>query len=169
VGRISTWLTESEIFKNQVLSGPESTDNPSQEMSERRDYGQKQYQNLIETRRIKSVSKSFILRVHEVLTRDKCSRNKYSRCLRRFQPLLFESRIGVSRWYAGRIREGYRPHPRRWRGSWVFRRTQRPPDCVRYCIRDNEATCSSLTIPLSRPSLPHREVPQLFRHSYQFS
>ncbi|PYV52746.1 MAG: CRISPR-associated endonuclease Cas1 [Acidobacteria bacterium] len=24
------------------------------------------------------------------------------------------SRIGVSRWYAGRIREGYRPHPRHW-------------------------------------------------------
>src|SRR5262245_37204479 len=24
------------------------------------------------------------------------------------------SRIGVSRWYAGRIREGHRPHPRHW-------------------------------------------------------
>jgi len=24
------------------------------------------------------------------------------------------SRIGVSRWYAGRIRKGYRPHPRHW-------------------------------------------------------
>jgi len=22
--------------------------------------------------------------------------------------------ISVSRWYAGRIREGYRPHPRHW-------------------------------------------------------
>jgi CRISPR-associated endonuclease Cas1 len=39
----------------------------------------------------------------------------------RVQPLLAEisssiiaSRIGVSRWYAGRIREGYRPHPRHW-------------------------------------------------------
>ncbi len=38
------------------------------------------------------------------------------------QPLLsavstsvIRSRIGVSRWYAGRIREGYRPHPRHWR------------------------------------------------------
>jgi len=37
------------------------------------------------------------------------------------QPLLakiptaaIRSRIGVSRWYAGRIREGYRPHPRFW-------------------------------------------------------
>ena len=25
------------------------------------------------------------------------------------------SRIGVSRWYAGRIRPGYRPHPRHWK------------------------------------------------------
>ena len=25
------------------------------------------------------------------------------------------SRIDVSRWHAGRVREGYRPHPRRWR------------------------------------------------------
>jgi CRISPR-associated endonuclease Cas1 len=37
------------------------------------------------------------------------------------QPLLagvstsaIRSRIGVSRWYAGRIRKGYRPHPRHW-------------------------------------------------------
>jgi len=37
------------------------------------------------------------------------------------QPLLagvstsaLRSRIGVSRWYAGRIRQGYRPHPRHW-------------------------------------------------------
>jgi hypothetical protein len=64
-------LTESEILKDEVLSGTEGTDNPSQEMSERHDYGQNHGQNLIETRRIKLVSKSFILRVHEVLTRDK--------------------------------------------------------------------------------------------------
>ncbi len=39
----------------------------------------------------------------------------------RIQPLLaniptstIRSQIGVSRWYAGRIREGYRPHPRHW-------------------------------------------------------
>jgi hypothetical protein len=24
------------------------------------------------------------------------------------------AQIGISRWYAGRIREGYRPHPRHW-------------------------------------------------------
>ena len=40
----------------------------------------------------------------------------------RIQPLLagmsnssIVSRIGVSPWYAGRIRHGYRPHPRHWR------------------------------------------------------
>jgi|HubBroStandDraft_6_1064221.scaffolds.fasta_scaffold51540_3 hypothetical protein len=39
----------------------------------------------------------------------------------RIQPLLasvptsvIRSRIGVSRWYASRIRQGYRPHPRHW-------------------------------------------------------
>ncbi len=42
--------------------------------------------------------------------------------LKRIQPLLagvstsvIRSRIGVSRWYASRIRQGYRPHPRHWR------------------------------------------------------
>ena len=40
----------------------------------------------------------------------------------RIQPLLaaisasaIARQISVSRWYAGRIREGYRPHPRHWR------------------------------------------------------
>jgi hypothetical protein len=40
------------------------------------------------------------------------------------QPLLagvsnsvIRSRIGVSRWYASRIRQGYRPHPRHWQCS----------------------------------------------------
>ena len=40
---------------------------------------------------------------------------------RKVQPLLatvstskIAATIGVSRWYAGRIRQGYRPHPRRW-------------------------------------------------------
>jgi hypothetical protein len=53
-------LTESEIFKDEALSGTESTDNPSEEMSERRDCGQDHGQNLIEIRRIKlSPSHSF--------------------------------------------------------------------------------------------------------------
>ncbi|HEU0050028.1 MAG TPA: hypothetical protein VFQ43_20735, partial [Nitrososphaera sp.] len=40
----------------------------------------------------------------------------------KIQPLLaniatasIRSRIGVSRWYASRIRQGHRPHPRHWR------------------------------------------------------
>jgi hypothetical protein len=40
---------------------------------------------------------------------------------RKIQPLLsktatsvIRTRIGVSRWYASRIRQGYRPHPRHW-------------------------------------------------------
>ena len=39
----------------------------------------------------------------------------------KIQPLLagvstsaIRAQIGVSRWYAGRIRQGYRPHPRHW-------------------------------------------------------
>src|ERR1035437_1950786 len=41
---------------------------------------------------------------------------------KQIQPLLADistsairSRIAVPRWYAGRIRQGYRPHPRHWR------------------------------------------------------
>jgi CRISPR-associated endonuclease Cas1 len=37
--------------------------------------------------------------------------------LARMSSSAIASRIGVSRWYAGRIREGYRPHPRHW---WVL-------------------------------------------------
>ena len=32
-------LTESQIFKDEVLSGPESADHPPEEMPERRDHG----------------------------------------------------------------------------------------------------------------------------------
>ena len=45
----------------------------------------------------------------------------------RIQPLLARissssvaSRIGVSRWYAGRVRRGYRPHPRHWQALAVL-------------------------------------------------
>ena len=48
-------LTESEIFKGEVRSGTESTDNPSLEMSERRDYSQNHDQNLIEIRRLQVI------------------------------------------------------------------------------------------------------------------
>ena len=32
----------------------------------------------------------------------------------RLSGVTIASRIGVSRWYAGQIRKGYRPHPRHW-------------------------------------------------------
>jgi hypothetical protein len=42
--------------------------------------------------------------------------------MQRIQPLLANTRmsdirkaLGVSKWYASKIRQGYRPHPRRWR------------------------------------------------------
>lgn len=35
--------------------------------------------------------------------------------LRKVSTSAIRSQIGVSRWYAGRIRQGYRPHPRHWR------------------------------------------------------
>jgi hypothetical protein len=47
--------------------------------------------------------------------------------LAKIQPLLVRKssseiakHIGVSRWYAGRIREGYRPHPRHWQALAQF-------------------------------------------------
>jgi hypothetical protein len=64
-------LTESKIFEDEVLSGTESIHNPSQEMSERRHCGQNHDLNLIEIRRIELACKSFIPRVHEILTRDR--------------------------------------------------------------------------------------------------
>ena len=55
---------------------------------------------------------------------DKSSQPAWLTCeafSQRIQPLLagistsvIRSRIGVSRWYASRIRQGYRPHPRHW-------------------------------------------------------
>ena len=64
-------LTESEIFKDEVLPGTKGTDNPSQKMPERDDDDRNHGQNLIEKRRIQLACKSFIPRVHEVLTRDR--------------------------------------------------------------------------------------------------
>jgi hypothetical protein len=39
---------------------------------------------------------------------------KIQPALARASATAIAKRIGVSRWYAGRIREGYRPHPRHW-------------------------------------------------------
>jgi CRISPR-associated endonuclease Cas1 len=40
---------------------------------------------------------------------------KVQPALARASATAIAKRIGISRWYAGRIREGYRPHPRHWR------------------------------------------------------
>jgi hypothetical protein len=67
----SELLTESEILKDEILSRTESTHGPSQEMTKRGDDDQNHGPNLTETRGVRSVSNSFMLRLHEVLTRDK--------------------------------------------------------------------------------------------------
>jgi len=54
-------LTQSHVFEGEIFSGTESADNPSQEMSDRHDYGRNHGQNLIEKHCDWSVSKSFIL------------------------------------------------------------------------------------------------------------
>jgi hypothetical protein len=50
-------LTESQIFEDEVLPGPESAEHPSEEMPERHDHGK----NLIGKVRIEPCVKSFIL------------------------------------------------------------------------------------------------------------
>jgi len=74
-------LAKGQIFEDEIRAGTESTDNPAEEMPEGHDHGH----DLIETRRVKLVSKSFILRVHEVLTRDtRKSRSVVGSPLRQF-------------------------------------------------------------------------------------
>lgn len=58
-------LTESEVFKDEILAGTEGANNPSQEVPEPHDHDK----NLIGTPRIELAPKSFILREQEVLTR----------------------------------------------------------------------------------------------------
>jgi hypothetical protein len=65
-------LTESEIFEDQVFSGTESTDNPSEERSERRDDGEDHVQPLIK-HTVSSCLQVIHSGVHEVLTRDSCN------------------------------------------------------------------------------------------------
>jgi hypothetical protein len=45
---------------------------------------------------------------------DQVFSDKIQPALARASATVIAKRIGVSRWYAGRIREGYRPHPRHW-------------------------------------------------------
>jgi hypothetical protein len=45
---------------------------------------------------------------------DKVYEERIQPALAKLPNSVIASRIGVSRWYAGRIRQGYRPHPRHW-------------------------------------------------------
>ena len=56
-------LMKSQVFKDEVLPGTENTDQPAEEMSERRDYSR----NHIRKVRIQLCAKSFILQVYGVL------------------------------------------------------------------------------------------------------
>ncbi len=58
-------LMKSQVFKDEVLTGTESTDQPAEEMSERRDDSR----NHIGKVRIELCAKSFILQVYDVLAR----------------------------------------------------------------------------------------------------
>src|SRR5215469_9717171 len=58
-------LMKSQVFKDEVLTGTESTDQPAEEMSERRDHSR----NHIGKVRIELCAKSFILQVYDVLAR----------------------------------------------------------------------------------------------------
>jgi hypothetical protein len=58
-------LMKSQVFKDEVLPGTESADQPAEETSERRDHSR----NHIGKVRIELCAKSFILQVHDVLAR----------------------------------------------------------------------------------------------------
>ena len=58
-------LMESQVFKDEVLAGTESSDHPAEKKSERHDHGE----NLIGTIRIQPFAKSFILQMYDVLAR----------------------------------------------------------------------------------------------------
>ena len=56
---------KSQVFKDEVLTGTESADQPAEEMSERYDHGK----NFTGKIRIELCAKSFILQVYDVLAK----------------------------------------------------------------------------------------------------
>jgi hypothetical protein len=58
-------LMKSQVFKDEVLTGTESADQPAEEMSEQRDHSR----NHIGKARIQLSAKLFILQVYDVLAR----------------------------------------------------------------------------------------------------
>jgi hypothetical protein len=81
------------------------------------------------------------------------------------QPLLADvptsmirSRIGVSRWYAGQIRRGYRPHPRHWEALAKlvsFPRPDNPTDQDKDC-KENRSGFVICTPPRRKPDPSNR-------------
>ena len=59
-------LTQSKIFEDEILAGPECTNNPAEEVPEPYDHAQ----NLTGTLPIELGAKSLILRVYDVLMND---------------------------------------------------------------------------------------------------
>jgi hypothetical protein len=71
--------TESQVFENEVLPGTENADHPPEEMPERHDHGK----NLIGKVRIELCTKSFILRVYDVLARHSHTPHSRKLCIAR--------------------------------------------------------------------------------------
>jgi len=65
-------LMKSQVFKDEVLTGTESADQPAEEKSERSDHSR----NHIGKVRIKVCAKLFILQVYDVLAKDSCIRGE---------------------------------------------------------------------------------------------
>ncbi|MGA3316560.1 MAG: hypothetical protein ABSC64_08990 [Candidatus Korobacteraceae bacterium] len=63
-------LTQGKIFEDDILAGPECTNNPAEEVPEPYDHAQ----NLTGTLPIELGAKSLILRVYDVLMNDRASR-----------------------------------------------------------------------------------------------
>jgi hypothetical protein len=59
-------LTQGKIFEDDILAGPECTNNPAEEVPEPYDHAQ----NLTGTLPIELAAKSLILRVYDVLIND---------------------------------------------------------------------------------------------------
>jgi hypothetical protein len=59
-------MAQSEVFEDEILSRPENTDNPTDEMPEQRDHGK----NITRTSSIEPLANLLILRLQNVLTMD---------------------------------------------------------------------------------------------------
>jgi hypothetical protein len=66
-------------------------------------------------------------RVNQLLTAETYSK-KIRPLLSTISTSMIASGIGVSRWYAGRIRQGHRPHPRHWQALADLAFQIRSPD-----------------------------------------